>query len=27
MIKVTISDMSELDALLTAEQYKELIGA
>jgi len=27
MIKVTVSDMSELDALLTAEQYKELIGA
>ncbi|MBS9765966.1 MAG: glycine cleavage system protein GcvH [Flavobacteriaceae bacterium] len=27
MIKVTISDSSEIDDLLTAEQYKELIGA
>ena len=27
MIKVSISDTSELDALLTADQYKELIGA
>jgi len=26
MIKVKISDASELDALLTADQYKELIG-
>ncbi len=27
MIKVKISDASEWDSLLTAEQYKELIGA
>mgnify|MGYP001600466776 CR=1 FL=1 len=27
MIKVTISDPSELDTLLTAEQYKDLVGA
>ena len=27
MIKVTVSDISEFDALLTADQYKELIGA
>mgnify|MGYP000630962296 FL=1 len=26
MIKVALSDASELDALLTADQYKELIG-
>ncbi len=26
MIKVELSDASELDALLTADQYKELIG-
>jgi glycine cleavage system H protein len=26
MIKVAVSDASELDALLTADQYKELIG-
>ncbi len=26
MIKIEVSDMSELDDLLTAEQYKELIG-
>ena len=26
MIKVKLSDASELDALLTADQYKELIG-
>jgi len=27
MIKVAVSDPSELDALLTAEQYKDLVGA
>ncbi len=27
MIKLTISDSSEIDSLLSAEQYKELIGA
>ncbi len=27
MIKLTISDSSEVDSLLSAEQYKELIGA
>ncbi|WP_294818437.1 glycine cleavage system protein GcvH [uncultured Flavobacterium sp.] len=27
MIKVKISDASEIDGLLTSEQYKELIGA
>ncbi|NQX97858.1 MAG: glycine cleavage system protein H, partial [Flavobacteriales bacterium] len=26
MIKVQLSDVSELDDLLTADQYKELIG-
>ncbi len=26
MIKVALSDVSELDSLLTADQYKELIG-
>ena len=27
MIKVTISDAKELERLLTAEQYKDLVGA
>ena len=27
MIKVAVSDISELDDLLTAEQYKDLVGA
>ncbi len=27
MVKLTISDSSEIDSLLSAEQYKELIGA
>ena len=27
MIKVTISDSKELESLLTAEQYKDLVGA
>lgn len=27
MVKVKISDTSEIDSLLTSEQYKELIGA
>jgi len=27
MIKVTISDAKELESLLTAEQYKDLVGA
>ncbi|GAB5526329.1 MAG: glycine cleavage system protein GcvH [Roseivirga sp.] len=27
MIKITMSDSSQIDSLLTADQYKELIGA